>query len=183
MTNAIGTERLLLRPLRVDDAEALFAVFANWEVIRWLSLPPWPYALGDAVEFIESCAGHDLTKTTFAITLGNALIGGVDVRVRPASDSQSRPGPHLGYWLGQPYWGRGYMSEAARGFVAHVFAAGAGDIVYSGAFADNVASLRVQEKLGFVRVGETTMYSRPLGGAYPHINTKLTRSAFEARIL
>ena len=37
----IRTERLLLRPLRSDDAEPLFALFANWQVIRWLSLPPW----------------------------------------------------------------------------------------------------------------------------------------------
>ena len=70
----------------------------------------------------------------------------------------ARTGPHLGYWLGQPYWGDGYMTEAARGFVARIFAARAGDTIYSGAFADNAASLRVQEKLGFARDGETTLY-------------------------
>ncbi len=56
-----------------------------------------------------------------------------------------------------------------------------GDTIYSGAFADNEASLRVQEKLGFVRDGETTLHSKPRGADFPHVNTKLTRSAFEAR--
>jgi RimJ/RimL family protein N-acetyltransferase len=181
MADAISTERLMLRPLREDDAEALFALFGNWQVIRRLSLPPWPYTLADAQSFIGSRLNQDLTNTSFAIVLGDALIGAIDVRVNAPAQLQRGPGPNLGYWLGQPYWGRGYMTEAARGFVAQVFAARLGDTIYSGAFADNTPSLRVQEKLGFVRDGETTLYSKPRGGDFPHVNTKLTRSAFEAR--
>jgi len=177
---SIRTERLVLRPMRADDADALFALFANWEVIRWLSAPPWPYSLEDAHSFIGQLDAGDLTKSEYAITLENALIGAVDVRMNPASHSQSGPGPNLGYWLAHPFWGRGYMTEAARGLVAHVFAAGLGDIIYSGAFTDNEASLRVQEKLGFIRDGETMLYAKPRGEKFPHINTVLTRSAFEA---
>ncbi|HEY7552802.1 MAG TPA: GNAT family N-acetyltransferase, partial [Hyphomicrobiaceae bacterium] len=80
-------------------------------------------------------------------------------------------------WLGRAHWGNGYITEAARGLLACAFAAGAGDTVYSGAFADNAASLRVQEKLGFVRDGETLLYARPRGREFPHVNTKLVRSA------
>ena len=72
------------------------------------------------------------------------------------------------------------MTEACRGLVARIFAAHACNTIYSGVFAGNVASLRVQEKLGFTRDGETLLHSTPRGGAFPHINTKLTRSAFEA---
>jgi RimJ/RimL family protein N-acetyltransferase len=143
-------------------------------------VPPWPYTLDDAHDFIGRLDSTDLTKTTLAITLENALIGGIDVRMNPASHSQSGPGPNLGYWLGHPFWGRGYMTEAARGFLPRVFAAGLGDVVYSGGFADNAASLRVQEKLGFIHDGETMLYARPRGEKFPHINTVLTRSAFEA---
>ena len=181
MADPISTERLTLRPLRADDAEALFALFANWQVIRRLSTPPWPYTLADAHSFIGSRLNRDLTDTSFAILLGDALVGAIDVRMNAPAQLQRGPGPNLGYWLGQPYWGRGYMTEAARGFVARIFAARLGDIIYSGAFADNAASLRVQEKLGFARDGETTLYSKPRGDDFPHINTKLTRSAFEAR--
>jgi RimJ/RimL family protein N-acetyltransferase len=175
----IRTARLVLRPLQATDAEPLFALFADWEVVRRLSMPPWPYALDDAHAFIREQRRHDPTRVTFAITLADALIGGVDVRMNPAGASQRGAGPNLGYWLGRPYWGRGYMSEAARGFLARVFEAGLGDVVYSGAFADNVTSLRVQEKLGFERDGETMLYSRPRDGEFPHVNTVLTRASFE----
>ena len=144
-------------------------------------MPPWPYTLADAQSFIGSRLNRDLTNTSFAIVLGGALIGAIDVRMNAPAQLQRGPGPNLGYWLGQPYWGRGYMTEAARGFVPHVFAARLGDTIYSGAFADNEASLRVQAKLGFARDGETTLYSKPRGADFPHVNTKLTRSAFEAR--
>lgn len=72
------------------------------------------------------------------------------------------------------------MTEAARAFLAYVFDAQPGDEIYSGAFADNVASLRVQENLGFVRDGETMLYSRPRQAEFAHVNTVLTRAAFVA---
>jgi RimJ/RimL family protein N-acetyltransferase len=180
MDNAIRTERLVLRGLRASDAQALFALFNDWEVARRLSSPPWPYTLADAHSFIAGRLNQELTNTTFAITLDDALIGGIDVRMNAPADVQRAPGPNLGYWLGRPYWGRGYMTEAARGFVAHVFTSDLGDIIYSGAFAENEASLRVQRKLGFVRDGETTLFSRPRNAALQHVNTKLIRAAFQA---
>jgi RimJ/RimL family protein N-acetyltransferase len=175
----IRTERLLLRPLRTSDAEPLCALFADWEVIRRLSMPPWPYALEDAHSFIREHLNGDLGRVTFAITLVDALIGGIDVRMNPAGHSQRGAGPNLGYWLGRPHWGRGYMTEAARGFLVRVFDAGFGDVVYSGAFADNAASLRVQEKLGFEGDGDTMLYARPRDAKFPHVNTVLTRERFE----
>jgi len=180
MKDAIRTERLLLRPLRTDDAEAVCFGIADWEVMRWLSQPPWPYALQDAIDFIQSRPAQNLTMTSFAITCEEALIGIIDLRVNPAGRSQRDPGPNLGYWLARSRWRNGYMTEAARGLLVHAFAAGIGDTIYSGAFADNSASLRIQEKLGFVRDGGTTLYSRPRGSEFPHVNTKLTRSAFKA---
>jgi RimJ/RimL family protein N-acetyltransferase len=91
---------------------------------------------------------------------------------------QRANGYSLGYWLGQPFWGQGYMSEAARGFIVHFFAAKTDDVLYSGAFAENAASLRIQEKLGFQRDGDAKLYSRPRGAECPHVNTSLTRTAF-----
>src|SRR5262245_58601438 len=167
----IRTDRLLLRPLRPDDAEAICAQITDWEVMRWLSQPPWPYTLQDAINFIQSSSAHDLTTTALAITRENALIGVIDMRINRALLPQRGPGPNLGYWLGRSYWGNGYITEAARGLLACAFAVGVGDTVYSGAFADNAASLRVLEKLGFVRDGESMLYARPRGRAFPHANT------------
>jgi RimJ/RimL family protein N-acetyltransferase len=72
------------------------------------------------------------------------------------------------------------MTEAARAFLSHLFASAAGDVVYSGALADNRASLSIQEKLGFVHQVEGALFFRPRGEKLPHVFTKLERSAFEA---
>lgn len=72
------------------------------------------------------------------------------------------------------------MSEAARGFIAHVFATIPDETIFSGAFVDNVASLRIQGKLGFTRDGEGLFYSNPNGKDVLHVNTSLTRGRFAA---
>ncbi len=177
---AIRTERLLLRPLRPTDAESLLSLFANWEVIRWLSTPPWPYALDDARAFIAAQMDPDAGRGHYrAITLADALIGAVDARSNRPAGAPARS-PVLGYWLGQPYWGRGYTTEAVRGFIRYLFACRGPDTIYSGAFAGNAASLRVQEKLGFERIGEEMLYCRPCGTKRRHVNTELRRSRFTA---
>ncbi len=155
--NIIRTARLVLRPLRADDAARVFELFGRWEVLRTLSSPPWPYRLADAEGFCRLRAQLDGGPITSALTLDGLLIGSIDAIQKPASPVQRAAGLALGYWLGQPYWGQGYMSEAARGFIAHVFALTGEAVIYSGAFAENPASLRTQDKLGFIRDGEAML--------------------------
>jgi RimJ/RimL family protein N-acetyltransferase len=180
MDNVIRTQRLALRPFEANDADRVYALFNDWNVVRRLSTPPWPYTFEDARGFVRRQAehAHDLTRTTFAIMRDDVLIGGIDIRVAP--DNPSPSGPVLGYWLGHDYWGEGYMTEAAHGFLTHVFKAGVGEVICSGAFADNAASLRVQDKLGFTRNGERMMFAKPRGDRFPHVDTVLTRARFEA---
>ena len=181
-TNRILTRRLALRPLRAGDDARLFDLFANWNVARFLSSPPWPYSREDAHAFVQLRIPPEQTDSiTLAITREDALIGCIDVIRKPASNVQRAAGYNLGYWLGEPYWGAGFMSEAARAFVAHVFASKPDDVLYSGAFSENAASLRIQEKLGFRRDGGSMLYSRPRDGEFPHVGTSLTRAAFERR--
>ena len=123
-------------------------------------------------------AAEDSDAIERAITLGGEFIGFTDAIIKPASVVQRERGYNLGYWLGQPYWGRGYMSEAVRGFIALVFATIPDDTLYSGAFADNAASLRIQEKLGFRHDGDAPLFSNPHGKEMPHIGTVLTRATF-----
>jgi RimJ/RimL family protein N-acetyltransferase len=177
--DTIRTARLLLRPLRSGDAEPLLAQFGNWEVIRWLSTPPWPYGLDDAHGFIASQLSREPVATRYlAITIGDALIGGVEAAGRGGVTSARHP--TLGYWLAQSHWGRGYVTEAASAYIARIYAATAIDTIYSGAFVGNDASLRVQDKLGFARTGEDLVYCRPHGKRLPHVNTELTRAHFLA---
>jgi RimJ/RimL family protein N-acetyltransferase len=181
LSNAeIRTARLVLRRIQASDAEPIFALFNNWEIVRWLSPPPWPYTRADAEAYIRRTLepAAESAESAFAIVLDGSLIGGIGVRIRPAGSTQSNAGPWIGYWLGQPYWRHGYMTEAAAGLIRQVFATTPHDTIYSGVFAGNDASLRVQEKLGFVRYGEAMLHSTPRGGEFPHINTMLTRARF-----
>ena len=73
------------------------------------------------------------------------------------------------------------MTEAARALLTHVFARIPDDTIYSGAFAENAASLRIQEKLGFARDGEAMLFANPAGKEMPHVATSITRAAFAAR--
>jgi RimJ/RimL family protein N-acetyltransferase len=175
-TSTIRTKRLLLCPLRPDDAAPLFALFNNWNVIRFLSSPPWPYTPTDSRLFVGGSAASD--EDALAITRDGMFVGMISVRLREAGTLQRGAGPNIGYWIGEPFWGQGLMSEAVDAFVRHIFTSGT-DAIYSGAFTENAASLRVQEKAGFVRDGDTTLFSNPRGGDFPHVNTVLTRARFE----
>ena len=75
----IGTRRLVLRPLRESDAAAIFALFNDWDVVRWLSSPPWPYTRADADRYVRAAmaATDDGAETVFAITLQDRLIGSI----------------------------------------------------------------------------------------------------------
>ncbi len=177
----IGPRRLVLRPLRESDAAAIFALFNDWDVMRWLSSPPWPYTRADAEAFVRAVLdpANDTAEVAFAITLQDRLIGTIGLRRRSASNLQSEAGLNVGYWLGTPYWRHGYMTETLRALVNHVFALSAADAIFCGAFADNRGSLRVQEKAGFMPAGETMLFSRPNGRELAHVNTVLTRASLE----
>ena len=73
----IRSARLALRPVRESDVAALFPLFADWDVIRWLSSPPWPYTREDMQSFIREQAARDGedAEMRFAITLEQTPIG------------------------------------------------------------------------------------------------------------
>lgn len=180
--SVIGTRRLVLRPLRASDAEAIHAYFGDDDVARWLIAPPSPYTLEHAQGYVTGAmraADDPAGEIAFAITLKGGLIGTIGVRHRPAGDHQRHDGYNIGYWIGRAHWGEGLMTEAARGLIAHTFALTRAEEIYAGAFAGNEASLRVQEKIGFVRYSETMMFSKVHGRELPHVNTALARKSFE----
>jgi RimJ/RimL family protein N-acetyltransferase len=183
MTVQIVTTRLILRPLVIDDTAALLPLFNDWAVIEWLSAPPWPYTEADMRGYfgalLESTEAD--REVVYVVENNDKPLGGISWRLRPASHLQSGDGPNLGYWLGRQHWGQGFMTEAACGLIQHLFTTTQANAIYSGAFEGNKPSLNVQEKLGFVRDGVTTLRSNPRRLDLPHTNTVLTRTTFETR--
>ena len=156
----IETPRLRLRPLDLGDAATITALANNWNVVQHLSLLPFPYEERHAREFLTQMASQPVT-TTFAVCLGTGerdLIGvmGVD---RP-QDGIARS---FGYWLGEPWWGCGFATEAARGVIAFCINHLGAHTVESACRPANQASRNVLQKCGFVIAGKGTMPSKALG--------------------
>lgn len=170
MPDTLTTERLLLRIPRREDAPALHRQM-TWPVVRWLSTVPWPLSEDDVAAHIaksaeERAAGR---AALYAVTKGGEPIGLVGIAPRNGA-------MNLGYWLGEKHWGQGLMPEAAAAVIDAYFACSRAVHIASGLFAGNEASLRVQQKLGFVVVGEGLVPARPHGRMLPHYDTILGRT-------
>ena len=168
----IQGEQIALRAVRAADAPRIAELIAPYEVSSMLAVVPHPYTLQDAQSFVARSMSGGGDMRNFAIDDGTGLIGVVGFSYRDVL-------PNLGYWLGRPYWGNGVMSEAARLATAWLFETTDHPEIQSGAFADNPASQRIQEKLGFRAVERNRMWSEARGGFVDHIDTRLARADFQ----
>ncbi|WP_299692767.1 GNAT family N-acetyltransferase [uncultured Tateyamaria sp.] len=166
MTDHMTTERLTLRHPRMQDAATIAALVGDLEVSRWLTRVPHPYTLQDAQDFVGRVAVGG--SNTFVICVGDQVVGCIGTQAQ------------LGYWLGQNHWGRGYASEAARAMVARHFGLGHSELD-SGHFAENVASRRVLEKLGFVRTSQEQAKCPATGDRHVLQRMVLTQDMWEAQ--
>lgn len=169
----IVTQRLKLRPLEPEDAQAIANLVGNWSVARWLSQVPFPYALADAEAFIvhaRTGAPVDV-GTVAAIARDDQLLGLVSIEPR-------HQGMELGYWLGEPFWGNAYMSEAAAALVSAFFSQTGATGLNAGYFDGNQASARILTKLGFEACGQGQQMSIPNRRAMPDTAMRLTRERF-----
>jgi RimJ/RimL family protein N-acetyltransferase len=140
----LTTERLVLRPFGLDDAPAVQRLAADREVARSTLLIPHPYPDGAALEWIK---GHDAPSDNeiFAITLrdGGDLIGAIGLHVERFHERAE-----IGYWIGVPFWGQGFATEAAKGVIDYAFGVLGLHRVFAFHFTRNPASGRVLQKAG-----------------------------------
>lgn len=168
----LKTARLQLRPFQLADAERVETRLGDYEVSKTLARVPYPYTSEQVSAWLERVVDPGMTsEADFAIDAGDGVIGGVGLR---EVDGIAQ----LGYWLAKPYWGLGLMSEAASESLVWLFKTTDHDVVASGAFEGNAASLRIQDKLGF-KITETRMqHGLAQGKDMPHIHTLLHRNQF-----
>lgn len=158
LPDRLTTERLTLRAPAPKDASAM-AQLANNAKIHAMTTLPFPYGEADALSFIQDFARSG-TEHAYAMMLADGtLIGVAGLHLKPGS------APELGYWIGEPFWGQGYASEAAGALVSAAMEEGACKTLRAQARAENLASRRVLEKLGFSVLGHYTAESPPHAGA------------------
>ncbi|HEY9880868.1 MAG TPA: GNAT family N-acetyltransferase [Leptolyngbyaceae cyanobacterium] len=140
------TERLILRPFTLADAPTVQHLAGEREIAARTLAIPHPYPDGLAAAWIrthpkEFAAG---AAVNFAITLiDNTLCGAIGLGLFPENRLAE-----LGYWIGKPYWGNGYCTEAAKAILEFGFKDLNLNRVQSTHYTDNPASGRVMQKIG-----------------------------------
>lgn len=143
------TERLVLRPPHDDDVEELAALANNRRLAEMLGRMPHPYGEREARAFIAGTRDGSIAGCAYAVTLaGNGAFVGC-AGLHPRSH-----GLELGYWIGEPYWGLGYATEAAHALVDLAFRATAIERLHVACRVINPSSRRVIHKCGFQYVGQ-----------------------------
>jgi RimJ/RimL family protein N-acetyltransferase len=158
---ALSTKRLKLRAPRAADAKAITSLINDRRIAENTARIPHPYALADAHAFLAQ-VNRDPREPSFVIALADAtIIGGCGIHLLSGGE------PELGYWIGVPYWGRGYATEAARAVLDHGFGTLGCERLTSRARVSNPASRRVLEKCGFQWTGVSLIRIRALNSSAP----------------
>ena len=149
---AVGTERLILRAPVAADAADLAELANDPGVVGMLSSWPYPYTQDHAEAWLAKVAAADpRTRVDFVIEHRQFGVMGV-IGVGEAEPRR----PEMGYWLGRPFWGRGYATEAVKATLEWVKGDWRRKVVWAGHFADNPASGQVLVKAGFLYTGDVT---------------------------
>ena len=152
MRPTLETERLILRPFTMEDADAVTALVGAREIAASTLSIPHPYDRSMAEQWLATHeAGFARGEAiSFAVTLrdGGTLVGCVGLMVEP---------PHrraeIGYWTGLAFWGRGFCTEAAAAVVRHAFESLGLHRIFAHHMARNPASGRVMQKIGMRHEG------------------------------
>lgn len=152
------TERLVLRPPHLDDVAELAELANSRRIAEMLGRMPHPYGESEARSFIAHAGKREGGGCNYAVSLaGNgAFIGCAGLHGGP-------DGMELGYWIGEPYWGRGYATEAAHVLVDLAFRASTIDRLHVSCRVINSASRRVIHKCGFQYSGQGMLESLAAG--------------------
>ncbi len=147
----LRTERLVLRPCRASDAPRVRELAGEREVADSTLTIPHPYPDGEAEAWIamQEPAFRLGEMAVFAITMpDDTLVGAVGLKLEEDSGIAE-----LGYWVGVPYWGNGYATEASNAVLDYGFESLVLGRIWARAFARNPASSRVLEKVGMRHEG------------------------------
>jgi RimJ/RimL family protein N-acetyltransferase len=166
------TERLVLRPPHEDDMAELASLANNPRVAEMLSRMPYPYGEAEARSFLNMAKQPRIAGRVYAVTLAEtgAFVG-------CAGLNSTERGLELGYWMGEPYWRRGYATEAAHALVDLAFRATTINVLHASCRVINPPSRRVIHKCGFQYAGQG-MLNSIVAGKVPVERYRLDRKTW-----
>lgn len=144
--SVLETKRLALRAPRLGDAKLVAALANDRRIAENTARIPHPYRLADAESFIAGASKAG--EAAFLITLHDKTVIGACGVMFHYDDM-----PELGYWLGVPYWSKGYATEALHALIDYAFTDLNHESLQAGSRVTNPASRRVLEKCGFQWTG------------------------------
>ncbi|WP_338569269.1 GNAT family N-acetyltransferase [Pseudomonas canadensis] len=177
MQPTLYTERLILRPLTLDDAEVIQQLFPHWEVVRYLTAEvPWPYPADGAHSFLEHVAlpamarGEEWHWSIRLKSAPDALIGNICL-----TDTED---DNRGFWLGRQWQGQGLMTEASAAVTDYWFGVLKRPLMRVPKAAPNLGSRRISERTGMrlIRTDEGAF----VAGAFPRDIWEMTREEWLA---
>jgi RimJ/RimL family protein N-acetyltransferase len=141
------TARLCLRAVVDGDAPRIAALAGDWDVASMTGRIPYPYSEAAAYQWIN---GVEEGERVFGVECRSELIGICGFTLESNGDAE------LGYWIGKPYWGLGYATEAPNAVMDYGFRKAGVRRFICKHLTGNPASARVIQKLGFKYVGDAT---------------------------
>lgn len=137
-----------IREWRLEDKNDLATMLNNKNILNNLRDGlPYPYTINDAEEYITAMLSADKTKTfAFAIVVNDIVVGSIGVF---RCDNIHSLTAEMGYYIGEPYWGKGLGTSAVKQICKFIFEHTNIIRIFAEPFAYNIASCRVLEKAGF----------------------------------
>jgi RimJ/RimL family protein N-acetyltransferase len=156
--------RLVMRAPHEDDIDALAHLANNANIANMVARMPHPYTVADAADFVRRTRAGAIGKCVYAITKADngAFLGCCGIE--PHEDGHT---VELGYWLGEPYWNQGYVTEAAHALIDMVFRTRDVEQIDARCRVMNIPSRRVIQKCGFQFQATGMVQSLAVGGMVP----------------
>lgn len=167
-TPVLETERLILRAPSLADVKSVAKLANNRKIAEMTALLPHPYAVEDAAQWISSLPAETRHWKFGVFTEGEEFVGACGFTKRDE-------GMTVGYWIGEPFWGLGYATEAARAVIDHIFSTTDLEEIAASCRVTNPGSRRVLEKCGFQWTGAALSRIRSIGASAPADQFKLER--------
>ncbi|MCW5681824.1 MAG: GNAT family N-acetyltransferase [Xanthobacteraceae bacterium] len=172
----IETARLVLRAPCKRDLDGIVELANNPRVAEMTATIPHPYTREDAESWLEKVnSGRGHSMVVFAKEETRVLAGVAGFGHRGEEHI-----PEIGYWIGEPFWGRGYATEASRALIDHAFSETDIDALNAACRIQNAASRRVIEKCGFQWTGTGLNQVKALNASVPVDRFVLERRTWES---